>query len=129
MSEMCKSDFGHFSAFFELWTVFWAVFRYPSGKLKTYNPNIDIWVPKLRFSKMYGLDKRLGWIKITCLVNDQSDSLGVPVFTGKVIQKLLNNLRAIFNEIVCPCTGHKMVTTGANLQYFIPIVIFQHDSK
>ena len=32
---MCPNDFGHFSAFFELWTVFWAVFRYPSGKLKT----------------------------------------------------------------------------------------------
>ena len=22
---MCKSDFGHFLAFFELWTVFWAL--------------------------------------------------------------------------------------------------------
>ena len=57
MSEMCPHDFGHFSAFFELWTVFWAVFRYPSGKLKhkkiapgnslnfpktNKNPNIDI---------------------------------------------------------------------------------------
>ena len=51
MSEKCPIGFGHFSAFFELWTVFWAVFRYPSGKLK--NPNIDIWVPKMPFLKMY----------------------------------------------------------------------------
>ena len=34
MSTKWESGFGHFSAFFELWTVFWAVFRYPSGKLK-----------------------------------------------------------------------------------------------
>ena len=68
MSEMCPHDFGHFSMFFELWTVFWAFFRYPSGKCqkvkelrlvilkffqKNQNPNIDIWVPKMHFSKMY----------------------------------------------------------------------------
>ena len=54
MSNKWQSGFGHFSAFFELWTVFWAVFRYPSGKLKkNKNPNIDIWVPKMRFFKMY----------------------------------------------------------------------------
>ena len=34
MSTKWESGFGHFSAFFELWTVFWAVFRYPGGKLK-----------------------------------------------------------------------------------------------
>ena len=34
MSEKWGNGFGHFSAFFELWTVFWAVFRYRSGKRK-----------------------------------------------------------------------------------------------
>ena len=36
MSEKCPNGFGHFSAFFEL-----------------KNPNVDIWVPKMRLSKMY----------------------------------------------------------------------------
>ena len=44
------------------WAVFWAVFRYrseipPGNSLnfpkKYINPNIDMWVPKMRFSKMY----------------------------------------------------------------------------
>ena len=66
ISEKWPNGFGHFSAFFELWTVFWAVLRYPSGKCikkrvalgnslnfskKNENPNIDIWVPKMVFPK------------------------------------------------------------------------------
>ena len=35
MSEIWENGFGHFSAFIELWIVFWAVFRDPSGKLRT----------------------------------------------------------------------------------------------
>ena len=31
ISEKCSNGFGNFSAFFELWTIFWAVFRYRSG--------------------------------------------------------------------------------------------------
>ena len=62
---MCKSDFGHFSAFFELWTVLWAVLGtlVENSKHKTVapgnslnlpkNPSIDIWVPKMHFSQMY----------------------------------------------------------------------------
>ena len=62
-----ESGFGHFSAFFELWTVFWPVLdtlvenlkhkkvapvyslNFPRNK----NPNIDIWVPKMHFSKIW----------------------------------------------------------------------------
>ena len=35
MSEKWGNGFSHFSAFVELWTVFWAVSRYRSGKRKT----------------------------------------------------------------------------------------------
>ena len=57
MSEKWGNGFGHFSAFFEFWTVFWAVLdTLVENATKNFeeekNLNIDIWVPKMRFSSM-----------------------------------------------------------------------------
>ena len=48
MFEKCKNGFGHFSA--------------PGNCLNfPKNPNIDIWVPKMCFSKMYIFRAPLNW--------------------------------------------------------------------
>ena len=68
MSKKWGKYFGHFSVFYELRTAFWSVFRYRSKKAKhkkvvpgiilnfcdsSKNPSVHIWVPIMRFPKMY----------------------------------------------------------------------------